>query len=215
MYKIKFKHADQARVYPKLLSAVNTLCVDKGKDANCVSGYRSLENQKATNKSVLQSTPGATQMIDGSIYNKSGQCLAAAYGKSNHCFGIAMDIDDLWFKALSNSELARYGLIKPMSYEPWHVELIETRKLKTEQKPVFYFQYCNGLVADGIFGQITRGKAKEMLQFCQELLGNDFKTAQEVIIATQSSPSMWIQKLNEVKYLDSYTMNIYKKLRGE
>lgn len=215
MSKVIFKHVDQSFVYPRLINAVNVLGISKGKYANCVSGYRSVENQKATNKSVLQSTPGATQMTDGSIYNKSGQCLAAAYGKSNHCFGIAMDIDDPWFKALSNSELARYGLIKPMSYEPWHVELIETRKLTPEQKPVFYFQYCNGLVADGISGPKTQAKAKEILQFCQELLGNDFKTAQEVIIATQSSPSLWIQKLGEVKYLKEYTMNIVKKMRGE
>ena len=162
MPNVKFKYSDETGVYPKLIAAVNKLCQDKGKDCTCTSGYRSLAKQKETNKGVLVSTPGCTQRTDGSVYNKKGQCLAAAYGKSNHCYGIALDITDTWFKALTNSELVKYGLVKPMSYEPWHVELIETRKLSAEQKKVFYFQYVHGLVADGIAGPKTRAKMAEL-----------------------------------------------------
>lgn len=49
MYKVIFKHPEQAYIYPKLLAAVNQACNDYGKDAECVAGYRSLECQKATN----------------------------------------------------------------------------------------------------------------------------------------------------------------------
>lgn len=230
MFKVKFKYPDQVCVYPKLIAAVNVLCVAKGKDANCVSGYRSLENQIATNKSVLQSTPGATQHADGSVYNKSGQCLAAAYGKSNHCFCIAMDIDDAWFKSLTNAELAKYGLVKPMGYEPWHIQLLEHNGITQAQKEsirdsclkgvgenmnVVNFQKAFGLETNGI-GPITRAKAKEVLTVCHEILGiHEFKTADEVIKATQSSPDIWLTLLKVVKYFDSFVMNIYKKMKGE
>jgi hypothetical protein len=162
MPSVKFKYADQACVYPKLINAVNVLCVAKGKDANCVSGYRSLENQKATNKSVLNSTKGSIQRADGSVYSKDGKCLAAAFGKSNHCFGLAMDIDSPWFKSMTNAQLKPFGLITPMDYEPWHVELIETRELTADQKPAFYFQYTHGLLADGIAGPKTKAKMAEV-----------------------------------------------------
>jgi hypothetical protein len=162
MAKLKFKYSDESGVYPKLIQAINVLCVAKGKDCTCTSGYRSKERQKVINQQVLHSTPGSRQLADGSVYNKAGQCLAAAYGKSNHCYGMALDITDTWFKSLKNTELAKYGLIKPMDYEPWHVELIETRKIPVDNKKVFYFQYTNGLVADGIAGPKTRAKMAEV-----------------------------------------------------
>lgn len=171
MSKLIFKYADQAVVYPKLIEAVNKLCADKKLDANCVSGYRSRENQIATNKSVLQSNPGSRQLASGAVYSKDNKCLAAAYGESNHCYGLALDIDSLWFKNLKNPELSRYGLVKPMDYEPWHVELIATRKLIARQKPVFYFQYSHGLVADGIAGSKTQAKIEELQDIIKKIGG--------------------------------------------
>lgn len=188
MSKIIFKHPDQDKVYKPLLDAVNKLCADKKQDANCVSGYRSLECQKATNKSVLQSTPRATQRADGSVYS-NGKCLAAAYGKSNHCYCIAMDIDSPWFKALTNAQLKPYGLIKPMDYEPWHVQLIEHKNLTQTQKEAIRNDVLNPKVDE---------LKESLLIICKET-GIDY--------------SHWYKKAKEVKFLDVAFIKIASTLR--
>lgn len=231
MQTVKFKYPDQAQVYPKLLQAVTKFCNDKGKKVTCVSGYRSLQNQIETNQSVLISNPGSTQRADGSVYNKRGQCLAAAYGKSNHCFCLAMDIGDAWFETVSNAELAVYRLIKPMDYEPWHAELIETRGISQAKKEAIRdtclkgwyknmtleeFQILLGLTADGINGPKTKEKAEEIMRVCREITGAVvYSTPEEVIWATQSNPDLWIKRLNEISYFGVFIMNIVKKIGGK
>lgn len=162
MYSVKFKYFEESRVYPKLIDAVNKLCTDKNKNCLCTSGYRSLPRQKIINAQVLKERKGAYQNKDGSVYTPDGKCWASAYGDSRHCYGMALDIDDGWFKALTNAELKKYGLIKPMSHEPWHVELIELRSITGDNRKVFYFQYTHGLTADGICGPKTKSKMKEV-----------------------------------------------------
>jgi hypothetical protein len=121
----------------RLLNAVNDLCSDYKKVVTVSSGYRSSEKQKIINTQKLKESKGNIQHPDGSVYNSKGQCIASAYGKSNHCFGLALDIPDEWFKMLTNSQLKKYQLIKPMSYEPWHVEYIPNRKFTQEGKKTF------------------------------------------------------------------------------
>jgi murein L,D-transpeptidase YcbB/YkuD len=97
-----------------------------------------------------------------------------------------MDITDSWFKALGNAELAKYGLIKPMSYEPWHVQLIAHQGISQAQKEairdsiigkddgkvtVKEFQEMAGLTADGIVGPKTIAKAKEVQEVINKILG--------------------------------------------
>jgi hypothetical protein len=231
MYSVKFKHPDQAYIYPKLLAAVNQVCNDFKKDAECTAGYRSLECQKATAKLVLAQNKGSYQLGDGSVYIGTGnsrRCLASAYGKSNHCFCIAMDIGD-WFEKLTNGQLKKYGLIKPISYEPWHVQLIELSEISEVKKrairdsclkevsdmDIKEFQALTGLKSDGIPGPKTKDKAREVLQICQQILGIDFKTPEEIIRGTQGSPELWLAKLNEIKFFDSFVMNIARKLGGK
>ncbi len=229
MPQVKFKYLDETSVYPKLIAAVNILCAAKGRDCLCTSGFRNVEKQKVIAKQVLADNPGSKQRTDGSVYSKNGECLAAAYGKSNHCYCIAMDIGDSWFKLLGNDELKKYGLVKPMSYEPWHVQLLEHNGLSLSQKEeirenvlrgvvkdmdVKTFQSMTGLNADGIAGPVTKAKAKEVLQCCQEILGNNFKTAEEVIRATQTKPGVWIGVIKTLKYFDSFIMNIVNKMGG-
>ncbi|ACL75651.1 M15 family metallopeptidase [Ruminiclostridium cellulolyticum] len=134
MPSVKFKYPDEKSVYPKLISAVNALCIAMGKSCTCTSGYRSLEKQKIINAQKLAERKDNYQKPNGAVYNKQGQCIAAEYGKSNHCYCIAMDISDGWFKALTNKEIEKFGLVKPMSYEPWHVQLIEHTGLTLAQK---------------------------------------------------------------------------------
>ncbi len=229
MSNVKFKYPDESYVYPKLVNAVNTLCVAKGKDCLCTSGYRSLAKQKLINAQSLQSHKGAYQRPDGSVYTTDGKCWAAAYGKSNHCFCIAMDITDNWFQSLTNAELKKYGLIKPIAHEPWHVQLLEHQGLSQAQKEairdsilkgvgnnmeVKEFQTMTGLTADGIVGPVTKAKAKEVLQCCQKILGNDFKTAEEAIKSTQTKPDDWIPLLETKKYFRAFIMNMVNKMGG-
>ena len=229
MPQVKFKYLDETSVYPKLIAAVNTLCVAKGRDCLCTSGFRSVEKQKIIANQILTDNLGSKQRADGSVYSKNGECLAAAYGKSNHCYCIAMDIGDSWFKCIGNDELKKYGLVKPMSYEPWHVELIETRGLSQAQKEAIRdivlkgvnggmdvkgFQSMTGLKADGIAGPVTKAKALEVLRCCQDILGNNFNTAEEVIKATQTKPEDWIPLLKSEKYFRAFVMNIVKRLGG-
>lgn len=107
MYCVKFKYQDERFVYQKLIDQINILCTAKGKDCLCTSGYRSLEKQKIINAQSLaqRKSQGGYQRADGSVYTPDGKCWAAAYGKSNHCYCIAMDITDDWFNKLSNAEL--------------------------------------------------------------------------------------------------------------
>lgn len=134
---VKFKHQYEKFIYQKLLVAINTLYVAKGKDCLCTSGYRSLEKQKIINKQVLDTRKGAYQLPSGAVYTGTGtdrKCWASAYGQSNHCYCISLDITDEWFKALSNDELKKRGLIKPIPYEPWHVQLLEHQGISQEEK---------------------------------------------------------------------------------
>ncbi|ACL77317.1 D-alanyl-D-alanine carboxypeptidase family protein [Ruminiclostridium cellulolyticum] len=231
MASVKFKYLDEGTIYPKLIQAVNTLCAAKGKDCLCTSGYRSLAKQKLINAQSLaqRKSQGGFQKADGSVYTPDGKCWAAAYGKSNHCFCIAMDITDPWFNALTNAELKKYGLVKPMDHEPWHVQLIEHQGISQKQKEsirdgvlkgvdngmdIKEFQAMTGLKTDGIAGPKTKAKAKEILQSCQEILGNNFKTAEDAIKATQSSPKLWLGLIKTLKYFDSFIMNIVNKMGG-
>lgn len=230
MPRVKFKYQDEACVYPKLVLAVNSLCVAKGKDALCTSGYRSLEKQKIINQQALNAGPGRYQRADGSVYDKNGKCWAAAYGKSNHCYCIAMDITDDWFKKLTNSDLYKYGLYKPIAHEPWHVQLLEHSNITQAQKEIIRdvcikgvskdmtvkdFQVLAGLQADGIVGPKTQAAAKEILKICQDIIGNDFDRAEQVVVACTNNPTMWIDNLKKIKYLPEYTMAIVKRMRGE
>lgn len=52
--------------------------------------------------------------------------LAAAPGKSNHEFGLAIDMtfENAATRRWVHANAARYGLWFPMDYEPWHIQLI-------------------------------------------------------------------------------------------
>ena len=230
---VKFKYQDERFIYPKLLAAMNILCVAKGKDCLCTSGYRSLEKQKIINAQVLANNLGSTQRSNGAVYSKSGNCLAAAFGQSNHCYCLALDITDAWFKELSNEELAKYDLCKPVVGENWHVQVKSLLSITQAQKEairdsvlnnnrkgdgdmtVKEFQSTMGLTADGVIGDKTKAKAKEVLQVCQEILGCNYTTAESAIKGCMSEPSAWLAKLDEISHLDAFTMNIVNKMSGK
>jgi len=231
--KVIFKHSEQAYIYKKLLDAVNQVCADFKKDALCVAGYRSLECQKATNAGVLAKCKTNYQKSNGAVYNAKGQCLASPYGQSNHCFCIALDFDG-WVEDLTNAHLKKYGLVKPMDYEPWHVTLIELVGISDAKKKAIRdsvlnknkivkddedmtikeFQSAMNLTADGIVGTGTKAKAKEVLQVCQEILGLNYSTAEATIKGLMSSPDRWLAYIKKDEYFDDFVMNMVKGLGG-
>lgn len=97
-----------------LLDRLETLGKAKGKTINISSGYRTIEEQ--------------TTLWNNS--DKSGKMVAEP-GKSRHNYGLAVDVSDNWIKQMSSKELEKYGLHKPMSYENWHIEPIETKKISS------------------------------------------------------------------------------------
>lgn len=231
MYQVSFKYSDEVFVYQKLINAVNSLCIVKQKNCTCTSGYRSLEKQKIINADSVRSHAGAYQLANGAVYTRDGKCWAAAFGQSNHCYCIAMDITDDWFKALTNAELKPYGLIKPIVYEPWHVQLLEHQGITQAQKETIKnsvlngrddenvtvkdFQKAFGLDADGVAGDKTKAKMAEVLQFCQEQLGLNFTTAEEAIRGCMTKPTVWLAMLKTVPYFKNFVMNIINKMGGK
>lgn len=233
MPNVKFKYQDERFVYQKLIDTVNILCTAKGKDCLCTSGYRSLAKQRLINAQSLaqRKSQGGYQTKDGAVYTPDGKCWASAYGQSLHNYCIAMDIGDSWFQTITNSELKKYGLIKSVAHEPWHVTLIELVGISQAQKEsirdsvlkgtgkndmnVKEFQSMAGLTSDGVVGPRTKEKAKEVLRCCQEILGNNFKSAEEVINATQSNPKIWFGVAKTLKYFDNFVMNIVNRMGGK
>ncbi len=78
-------------------------------------------------------TPEESVNIRNELIKNKGLEYALKYsatpGKSQHNFGNAIDIDQSQMQQAVNSgmDLGKYGLTRPMSYEPWHVEPIGAR----------------------------------------------------------------------------------------
>lgn len=96
---------------PTLADALNRLIADSNGKVWIESGYRSEEEQLALwNNAVAK------------YGEDEARNWVAPPGKSNHNHGTAADIGgDLDWLA---QNLAIYGLYLPMSWEPWHVELL-------------------------------------------------------------------------------------------
>ena len=170
----------QDRIHTVLAGRLAYMASVKKKKITVTSGFRSDEEQLQSQKSALAEHKDYHQGSDGRVYNSKGQCMVSAIGQSSHNWGYAADCDDL-IQGMSNSELMQYGLRKPMSYENWHVECIEILSLD-QKKANFYlymedypmdiktFQMITGLKPDGVAGPLTKAKANEVLQICQEII---------------------------------------------
>lgn len=88
------------------------LCEDYKKDSvGITSGYRSYAEQQ--------------RIWNNTSPERRGKYVAAP-GHSRHQYKIAADVKG-WLMYVTNIQLEKYGLWKPMSYENWHVEPIETK----------------------------------------------------------------------------------------
>jgi hypothetical protein len=172
-YWLEFRNKWQNRIYPDLAYAISYMAYKKSKKAKCTSGFRSAEEQLASQKYALIQHKNYTQLSDGRVYNSKGQCMVSAVGESSHNWGMAFDSAGTWIEKMTDAELRTYGLCKPMSYEPWHIELIKRYTLE-QKKNLFYkymggypmdaktFQMITGLKPDGVVGKLTLAKMKEV-----------------------------------------------------
>jgi hypothetical protein len=105
------------KLNPEFANAINSATLDykneTGKQVPLGDSYRSIAAQIQARK------------------NKPG--LAAKPGRSMHNYGLAVDINSAEAnKMSSDGTLGKYGLYRPMSYEPWHVEPIFTKGKHTQ-----------------------------------------------------------------------------------
>lgn len=91
---------------------IAALSEDREKIANITSGYRSVSEQQA----IWDNTPP----------ERRGKYVAAP-GHSRHQYGLAADVNG-WLLYMTNYQLEKYGLYKPMPYENWHIEPVETKQ---------------------------------------------------------------------------------------
>lgn len=228
---IIFTDTDQSGIHPALAGRIAYMCSVKKKKVVCTRGKTSYEDQVAVIKSLKAANPTWIIEANGALYNGS-KCMASAPGSSNHEPGHAADLSD-WAKEIDNDELAEYGLRKPMSYEPWHYQLLETKGQTKAALQANWKEWCSKMVdiekaqsamasiglytgkVDGDNGPKTKAGAKELIAALHTILGTDYKAAEEVIKATQSSPDYWIGYLSKIKFFDQFVMNIVNKMKGK
>jgi hypothetical protein len=188
-----FSHPWQDRVHPELAGRVAYVGSVYKKKVPSTSGTRSDEEQIRAGKDALAEHPEYYMGTDGAVYKprKKGvrnqdvdYKMVSAPGRSNHKFGLAIDSFDSWLSEIPSSELSKYGLRK-VSYEKWHVELIEVVGMTIEEKLEEYYKYLSGgyypmdiktfqmitgLKPDGVAGPLTKKKAEEVLLVCQDII---------------------------------------------
>jgi hypothetical protein len=177
--RVTFTHPWQDRIHPVLSGRIAYLASVKGKSVACNSGFRSDEEQISAQKAALAAHPDYYQVADGGVYNKKGQRMAAPVGQSNHGYGLAVDSDGTWLEEMTSAALLPYGLYKPMSYESWHIEPVETKGMSWDTKKTEFYEYMGGgyypmdvksfqmivgLKPDGIAGTQTKAKFQEVLE---------------------------------------------------
>lgn len=63
-----------------------------------------------------------------------GQAQAAPPGRSNHNYGLAIDLSPASTTAAQRALGAKFGLRWPMGFEPWHVEPVEARQWREQMR---------------------------------------------------------------------------------
>ena len=106
---------DQRGFVPEFGQAVSALLRDVP-GLSVTSGYRSPERQAELFKAAVAKYGSES----------AARKWVAPPGSSKHNHGVAADLGGN-VGDLTSEQLRRYGLWRPMSYEPWHVELIGSR----------------------------------------------------------------------------------------
>ncbi len=113
----------RANIDPVFAGRLAALAKDKGQKIIYISGFRTKSKQQELYN----------------LYLSGKGNLAGTPGSSWHEFGAAVDVTG-WACSLSNKELAKYGLCKPIASEDWHVQPIEVSRMN---KTAFYNAYSS------------------------------------------------------------------------
>jgi len=217
---LTFRNQWQDRIHPVLAGRLAYFALLKGKKIIVTSGFRSYEEQINAAENALREHKDYYQADNGAVYNSKGQCMVSAPGNSSHNWGLAIDSAGTWIEDISNDELNKYGLRKPMTYEPWHVEPIETKSMSLDQKKsefyeymgVYYpmdvktFQTITGLKPDNVIGPKTRKKAEEVMDLCKYIL--NYQTPQQ---ASQESKTLYErQGTTDIVWVDPMALRFAK-----
>ncbi len=96
---------------------LNRMIADSGGKISVGSGYRSNAEQQVLYDRWMRKVPGQAQ--------------AAKPGSSNHNFDLAAD---LVYKdggrEFAHANASKYGMVFPMSFEPWHIEPLNAKSLR-------------------------------------------------------------------------------------
>lgn len=159
-----FKYPNQSDIDPVLKARLAAMAASLGVVFTIVRGSVTQAEQQMIADLKLQQNPGWVRKPNGAIYNQRGQCMVAAPGTSPHEDDLAIDGDNR-IEAISNYVLAKFGLCRPMGYEPWHIQPIETKGLNIEGRrklaPIDIpgtlkeNQFRLGLPVDDTYGPVT------------------------------------------------------------
>ena len=180
---IVFDNPWQDRVDPELKGRITAVGEDHNEVQHAMSGFRSKAEQVSAANAAMEAhrSEGYYQVEDGRVYNSSGQCMVAAPGTSNHNYSMAVDVaSSSRINQMTNEQLAPYGLVKPMDYECWHVQTLESLQFENlQQKQAFLFktlkenypmdikgvQMLTGLYPDGVVGPNTTKAIEDIKAF--------------------------------------------------
>lgn len=122
---LKFTHPGHEEIDPVFKGRLAALAAYLGWILTFSRGFVTIQEQQAIGEALLKKNPSWTRRPNGAIYNTKGQCMVAAPGTSPHEKHLAVDGDHR-IEVISNYVLNRFGLCRPMAYEPWHIQPIET-----------------------------------------------------------------------------------------
>jgi hypothetical protein len=214
---ITFTYKGHDAVHPALKGRLAYYCEVKGKRLTCTRGFVTSAEQKAITDQKLRENPTWYRDSTGAVYKPASgttpaQCMVAAPGNSNHEFAQAMDISEVWFNSVTNTELAQFGLYKPMDYEPWHVQVIETKGVSKEEIKRYFKEgnmfglreFQTAAKAVGVYTGNIDGLNGPKTQAAAEV----FKPIVDYIISTIQRPKFTYEKISETHVLRVNPMDL-------
>lgn len=111
-----------ADIETEFAGALAALAKSNGSPIYIESGYRSTAEQQILWDKRKVEHPGEP--------DEETRRWVAYPGKSMHQLGLAADVKG-YATTLGNDELLPFGLWKPLSNEPWHIEPLKTQKLRS------------------------------------------------------------------------------------
>ena len=155
--------ADHTLIDPTLAGRLAFVAKKTGVKIKLTEGYRSTEYQAELYAKYLEFKRTGKGLIK----------LAAKPGTSWHEFRLAVDTSTQPIRGMSNIELRQFGLCKPISSEPWHIQPIETLN-QTDRK-----KYEPLEVED-----LTREETRALI----------IEVVNEIVFPRGGKPSDWAEK---------------------